>query len=77
MIHKTKTFSKGKDQMFWQNLMWKVCLKKVTYYSFLQEVLRDFATDTYINSIIFRARDEDGMLFDFKGLPLKFELEIN
>ena len=36
-----------------------------------------FATCSYVNSITVSVRDKDGELFDFNGLPLEFELEIN
>ena len=52
-------------------------MKKIGYCSSPHEVLRDCSTDAYVNSITFSVKDENGELFDFKGLPLEFELEIN
>ena len=51
--------------------------EKVTYHSSPQQVLRECATDKFINSITLSVKDENGELFDFKGLPLAFELELN
>ena len=51
--------------------------EKVTYHSSPQQVLRECATDKFINSITLSVKDENGELFDFKGLPLCSELELN
>jgi len=51
--------------------------EKVTYHSSPQQVLRECSTDKVINSITLSVKDENGELFDFKGLPLAFELELN
>jgi len=51
--------------------------QKVTYHSSPQQVLRECATDKFINSITISVKDENGELFDFKGLPIAFELELN
>jgi len=51
--------------------------EKVTYHSSPQQVFRECATDKFINSITLSVKDENGELFDFKGLPLAFELELN
>jgi len=50
---------------------------KVTYHTSPQQVLRDCATDQFINSITISVKDENGELFDFKGFPLSFELDLN
>ena len=50
--------------------------EKVSYHSSPQQVLRECATDKFINSITLSVKDENGDLFDFKGLPLAFELEL-
>jgi len=50
---------------------------KVNYDSTPQHVLRDCSTDAHVNSITLSVKDEHGELFDFKGMPLEFELEIN
>jgi len=42
-----------------------------------QNVFCDTFTDKFINSITISVKDENGELFDFKGLPLLFELELN
>jgi len=49
----------------------------VSYQGSPQQVLRDCSTDEFINSITISVKDENGELFDFKGLPLLFELELN
>ena len=51
--------------------------EKVTYYASPQQPLRDCSTDSHVNRITVSVRDQDGELFDFKGLPLEFQLEIN
>jgi len=50
---------------------------KVSYYSLSQEVLRECSTDRHVNGITLSVKDESGELFDFKGLPLEFVLELN
>jgi len=42
-----------------------------------QNVFRDASTDKFINCITLKVKVENGELFDFKGLPLLFELELN
>jgi len=51
--------------------------EKVSYQASPQQVLRDCSTDEFINSITISVKDENGELFDFKGFPLLFELELN
>jgi len=51
--------------------------EKVSYQGSPQQVLRDCSTDESINSITISVKDENGELFDFKGFPLLFELELN
>ena len=51
--------------------------EKITYQTAQQHVLRDISTGGYVNSRTISVRDVDGNLFDFHGLPLEFELEIN
>jgi len=51
--------------------------EKVSYQASPQQVLRDCSTHEFINSITISVKDENGELFDFKGLPLLFELELN
>ena len=51
--------------------------EKVSYNGSPQQVLRDCSTDTFIKSITISVKDENGELFDFKGFPLLFELELN
>ena len=50
--------------------------EKVSYRSQIQ-AFRDCSTDLHVNSITLSVRDQDGELFDFNGMPLEFELELN
>jgi len=51
--------------------------EKVSYQGSPQQVLRVCSSDELINSITISVKDENGELFDFKGFPLLFELELN
>ena len=51
--------------------------EKVTYDASPQQPLRGCSTDSHVNNITVSVRNQNGELFDFKGLPLKFQLEIN
>ena len=51
--------------------------QKVTYNSSPQQVFRECSTDKFIKSITVSVKDDNSELFDFKGLPLSFELELN
>ena len=78
LLDKTKTFLNGKRS----DVLARFDIKslpyvKVSYDSTLQQVLRDCSINVYVNSITVSVKDERGELFDFKGMPLKFELEIN
>ena len=46
-------------------------------YSPHKQPIRDCSTSSHVNSITISVRDQDGGLFDFKGMPLEFELELN
>ena len=50
---------------------------KVRYDTSSQQPFRDCSTDKHVNSITLSVRDQDGELFDFKGLPIEYELELN
>ena len=50
---------------------------KFTYPSLPQEPLRDCSTSQEVKQIALSVKDESGEMFDFKGLPLEFTLEIN
>ena len=53
-------------------------LEKVRYQTPQHHVLRDAASGDYdVNSITLSVQDENGNLFDFKDMPLEFEVEIN
>ena len=51
--------------------------EKVRYDASPQQPIRDCSTIPHVNSITISVRDQDGELFDFKGMPLEFELELN
>ena len=51
--------------------------EKVRYYASPQQPIRDCLTSSHVNSITISVRDQDGELFDFKDMPLEFELELN
>jgi len=50
---------------------------KVNYPPLPQEALSECSTDQHVNQISLSVKDESGELFDFKGLPLEFVLELN
>ena len=50
---------------------------KFTYPSLPQEALRECSTGQEVKQITLSVKDESGEMFDFKGLPLEFILEIN
>ena len=51
--------------------------EKVRYDASIQQPIRDCSTSSHVNSITISIRDQDGELFDFKEMPLEFELELN
>ena len=52
--------------------------EKVHYQTPQPHVLRDTDSGDYdVNSITLSVKDENGNLFDFNGMPLEFEVEIN
>ena len=51
--------------------------EKVRYDASPLQPIRDCSTSSHVNSITISVRDQDGELFDFKGMPLEFELELN
>ena len=51
---------------------------KITYQAIQPHVLRETDSGDYdVNSITIYVQDEKGNLFDFNGMPLEFEVEIN
>jgi len=50
---------------------------KVTYPSLPQKALRECSTGQHVHQITLSVKDEDGEMFDFKGLPIEFVLELN
>ena len=51
--------------------------EKVRYETASSFPFRDCSTEQHVNSIILSVRNEAGELFDFKGMPIEFELELN
>ena len=51
--------------------------EKVRYDASPQQPIRDCSTSSHVNSITISVRDQDGELFDFKDMPLEFELDLN
>ena len=52
--------------------------EKVHYQTPQPHVLRDTASGDYdVNSITLSVQDKEGNAFDFNGMPLEFEVEIN
>ena len=78
LIDKSQNFlnNKKSDLLATFNIKGKP-YEKVTYDASPQQPLRDCSTDLYVKSITLSIRDQDGELFDFNGLPLEFQLEIN
>ena len=51
--------------------------EKERYDASPQQPIRDCSTSSHVNSITISVRDQNGELFDFKDMPLKFESELN
>ena len=51
--------------------------EKVNYQATQQHVLRNASSCHYANSLTISVKDENNNLFDFNGMPLEFEAEIN
>ena len=51
--------------------------EKVRYDTASQFPFRECSTDSHVNSLTLTVRDQDSALFDFKGMPLEFELALN
>ena len=51
--------------------------KKLRYDASAQQPIRDCSTDSHLKSITISVTDQNGELFDFKDMPLEFELELN
>ena len=51
--------------------------EKVRYAASPQQPIRDCSISSHVNSITISVRDQDGELFNFKGMPLEFELDLN
>ena len=89
-IKKTAYFNRcdliDKNNNFFNNkksdLLTKIDVKgkpyaKVRYDASPQQPFRDCSTRSHIKSINTSVRDQNGEHFDFKDMPLEFELELN
>ena len=51
--------------------------EKVRYGTSLQHTFRDCSTEKHVNSITLSVKNQDGEFFDFKGMPIEYELDLN
>ena len=78
LMNKTENLLNGKPS----NLLAKFSIQgrpyeKIDYIAPLHGVFRGAASgDNYLHSLTISVKDENGLLFDFGGLPLEFEIEI-
>jgi len=78
LIDRSKSFFNGKrSDVFAKFDIRGLPYDIVGYYSLPQEDLRECSTGQHVNKITLSVKDESGELFDFKGLPLEFVLELN
>jgi len=78
LIDKSNNFLNGKRS----DILAKIDIRglpydRVTYPSPPQDVFRECSTSQHVNQITLSVKDEDGEMFDFKGLPIEFVLELN
>ena len=79
LMNKTENLLNGKPS----NLLAKFSIRgkpyeKIDYISPSHGIFREAASgDNYLHSLTISVKDENGVLFDFDGLPLEFEIEIN
>ena len=79
LIDKKQTFSMENLQQSWHDSIFVAKpLKRVHYQTPQPHVLRDTDSGDYaVNSITLSVQDKNGNLFNFEGMPLEFEVEIN
>ena len=51
--------------------------EKVRYNTSLHFPFQDCSTDSHVNGITLSVKNQDGELFDFKGMPIEYELDLN
>ena len=51
--------------------------EKITYEPSASQPIRACSTSSHVKNITISVKDENGELFDFNGMPLEFELELN
>ena len=78
LIDKTNNLfnAKRSDLLAKFDITGKPC-EKVRYNASSQQPFRDCSTDKHVNSITLSVRNQEGELFDFKGMPIEYELELN
>ena len=78
LIDRSKNFFNGKrSDVFAKFDIRGLPYDKVSYLSLPQEALRECSTGQHVKQITLSVKDQSGELFDFKGLPLEFVLELN
>ena len=79
MVDKRQNLLNGKPSTLFAKLDVKgQPYTKITYQTIQPHVLRDTSSGDYdINSLTISVKDEKDNLFDFNGMPLEFEVEIN
>jgi len=78
LIDRSKNFFNGKkSKVFAKFDIRGLPYDKVNYPSLPQEALRECSADQHVKQITLSVKEESGELFDFKGLPLEFVLELN
>ena len=78
LINRNFNFVNNKES----DLLAKIDIKgrpyeKITYEASFSQPIRDCLTSYDVHSITVSVKDENGELFDFKDMPLEFELELN
>jgi len=78
LIDRSKNFfNKKRSDVFAKIDIRGLPYDKVNYPSLPQEALRECSTGQHVKQITLSVKDESGELFDFKGLPLEFVIELN
>ena len=77
LMNQTESLLNGKPS----NLLAKFSIQgrpyeKIDYIAPSHEVFRGAASGDYLHSLTISVKDENGVLFDFEGLPLEFEIEF-
>ena len=68
-----KKIAASAQEKAWNELLQQY-LKAITIFWALS---RECSTSQHVHQITLSVKDEDGEMFDFKGLPIEFVLELN